>query len=274
MEAGVEMIRKTLLNTQQATFSVDLPDSRRSGIPSPTGTGFFVSPDGWFVTAAHVVTMNNAADGTPRTDINQVWLMQPTRSVTDHGGMCQFVTLDHIDAKNDFALLKVDFQKNSNKEWLKGRTAFPFIQVSQRVLEDGEPVYSFGYPLSEANVLVSDGMIVGFASHSPRVTSAIVSSTLEKSTMVTTARDPRLYVLDKALNYGNSGGPIVAVETGNVHALCSRFQPVFVLQPHLSQDPQKPVHVMIPSLYSIVSSLSNLEVLEALDNRGVSISDK
>jgi hypothetical protein len=30
--------------------------------------------------------------------------------------------------------------------------------------------------------------------------------------MLTTSTDPQIYVLDKALNYGNSGGPIVAEE--------------------------------------------------------------
>ncbi len=55
-----------------------------------------------------------------------------------------------------------------------------------------------------------------------------MSSTLEKTKMLMSSGDEKIYVLDKALNYGNSGGPIVAAETGRVHALCSRFQPVMV----------------------------------------------
>jgi serine protease Do len=65
------MIRMTLTTTQLATFSIDLPNARMQGMPSPTGTGFFVSPDGWFVTAAHVVTKDNRSDGDPRDDIDQ-----------------------------------------------------------------------------------------------------------------------------------------------------------------------------------------------------------
>ena len=70
--------------------------------------------------------------------------------------------------------------------------------------------------------------------------------------MVTTGADPQLYVLDKALNYGNSGGPIVAVGTGKAHAFCSRFQPMRVPQ----GDPADPKTswIMIPSLYGVVSS--------------------
>lgn len=178
-----------------------------------------------------------------------------------------------MDAKNDFALLKVDFKPNSNKQWLQGRTAFSFIEVSTRTLDEGEPVYSFGYPLSESNVLPSpQGVTVGFASYSPRVTSAIISSTFDRTTMLMTSNDSRRYVLDKALSYGNSGGPIISVETGKVHALCSRFQPVFVRQLHLSPDPENPICVMMPSLYSVVSSLANIEILEALKTRGVSLS--
>jgi hypothetical protein len=85
--------------------------------------------------------------------------------------------------------------------------------------------------------------------------------------MVITSADARVYVLDKALNYGNSGGPIVAVDSGRVHAVCSRFQPLTVPQAHLN------VYIRVPSLYGIVSSLENLPVLQLLDSLGVSIDD-
>ena len=133
----------------------------------------------------------------------------------------------HVDPSTDFALLKVDFAANANKVHLQDRTGFPYIEVSSRELAEGEPVYSFGYPLSESGLLVNTpGVVVGHAAHSPRVTSAIVASTMESTRLVTTTADTKVYVLDKALNYGNSGGPIVATDTGKVHALCSRFQPV------------------------------------------------
>jgi len=62
----------------------------------------------------------------------------------------------------------------------------------------------------------------------------------------------RYYVIDKALNYGNSGGPIVVQETGRVVALCSRFQPVKIPQ---GGD----INVSIPSLYGVATSLKNIE---------------
>jgi serine protease Do len=259
------MIRKTLRATQLATYSIDLPDPHRNGLPTPRGTGFFVSPDGWFITAAHVITADGRSDGPPRADLDEAWLMKESRPEAFSGGMCQMVTLDYVDAVTDFALLKVDFKANANKEHLKALSGFPYIEVSGRELEEGEPVYAFGYPLSQSHSLATN---IGYGAHSPRVTSAIVASTMDSTTMISTSNDPRVYVLDKPLNYGNSGGPIIATESGRVHAFCSRFQPVHIRQNHLRGTPL----ITIPSLYGVVSSLGNRQILDELRRRGVSFS--
>jgi hypothetical protein len=243
-------------------------------MPAPTGTGFFVSGDGWFVTAAHVVTKNNRPDGPPRDDIEKGWLMKEARM---HwiGGMCQGLKLDFVAPEFDIALLKLGFSQNANKSHLTGKTEFPHLTVSTRQLQEGEPVYAFGYPLSEFGIVRSDPTItVGHLAHSPRTTSAIVAATMDKTTRVSTSSDPQVYVLDKALNYGNSGGPIVAVETGHVHAICSRFLPTQIPQPHLEDANGQTLHVAIPSLYGIVSSLGNAPVIDALLSRGVRLTDE
>jgi hypothetical protein len=92
--------------------------------------------------------------------------------------------------------------------------------------------------------------------------------------MLITGNDPKVYVLDKALNYGNSGGPIVCSETGRVHAFCSRFQPVFIPQSHLLDANQNPIHVMVPSLYGVVSGLGHQQILGLLQQIGVPIYDE
>lgn len=266
------MIRKTLKEVRDATFCIELPNQSQHGMPTPTGTGFFISPDGWFVTAAHVITKNGAANGDKRDDIDQAWLDKEPKGIGP-GNMCQFVELKYVLPEFDFALLWVDFQKNSNKEWLKGRSEFPYIKVSTRRLDMGEPVYSFGYPLSSGEAQKKGSMVVGHTQLSPRLTSAVVASNLDKTQSVTTSSDPKHYVLDKALNYGNSGGPIVATETGNVHALCSKFQPVFVPQEHLKDTNGKIPYIMMPSLYSIVSSLNNKPIIKLINDLGLPISN-
>lgn len=264
------MIRKTVKAVREATFCVHLPNKSQHGMPMPTGTGFFISPDGWFVTAAHVITENGAADGIHRDDITKAWLMKEPDGI-GQGSMCQFVTLEHVLPEYDIALLHVDFDKNANKEWLKDRSDFPYVKVSSRQLEMGEPVYSFGYPLSTGAVEKEGSMMIGQTQLSPRLTSAIVASDLDKTKMIMTGSDPKHYVLDKALNYGNSGGPIISSETGNVHALCSRFQPNFVPQAHLKDQNGQTLHVMMPSLYGVVSSLGNEPIINLLNKLGVPI---
>ena len=244
-----------------ATFAILLPNEEQNGMPFPMGTVFFVSPDGYFITAAHVITENGESDGSIRKDIDKAWLMKEDNS------MCQFIELIAIDPCTDFALLKVDFEKNTTKEFLNNRNNFPHIQVSTRIMEDGEGVYVFGYPLSNGNHQELKGMSIGTTELSPRTTSAIVSSSIEKTKMVMTSVAVKIYVLDKALNYGNSGGPIVSTETGNVHAICSRFQPVFIPQKHLGEN----VAIFIPSLYGIVTSLNNGKIIEELERKGVNI---
>lgn len=243
-------------------------------MPTPTGTGFFVSPDGWFATAAHVVTENQKPDGPVRQDLAQTWLMKETRTPGGMpGAMCGAVSFGHVIADLDFALLKVDFAGNANHAWLAGKTEFPFLHVSRRGLDEGESVYSFGYPLSDAFAQNLGSVTVGSTSLCPRVTSAIVSSTFEATRMVITSGDPKVYVLDKALNYGNSGGPIVSSQTGRAHALCSRFQPVFVPQPHLRDTKGNAMPVVIPSLYGVVSSLRNSRIQSLLQKLQVPVSD-
>jgi len=200
--------------------------------------------------------------------------MKEARPGAFMSGMCEYPRLDTIIANLDFALLKLDFGRNSNKAHLQEKTGFPNLVVSTRQLEEGEPVYAFGYPLSYPDVAVSDEIsTIVHSAHCPRTTSAIVAATMDVTAIAHSAADPQVYVLDKALNYGNSGGPIVASDTGKVHALCSRFQPVSIRQPHIQTSDGKPLEILIPSLYGVVSSLRNDEILSCLRQRGVPLSN-
>jgi hypothetical protein len=172
-----------------------------------------------------------------------------------------------IDPTNDFALLKTEAAYG----WPRlADGKCPYLEVSTRTLEEGEPVYSFGYPLGEGLVLTNNGGVTGMSNNTyrPRITSAIVSAVVFEYRNHPPAPRECHYVLDKSLNYGNSGGPIVAAETGKVHAFCSRFQPLVVKQKHLPGEPE----VVMPSLYSVVTRLSNPGILKLLQQHGIPIS--
>lgn len=140
-------------------------------------------------------------------------------------------------------------------------------------MEDGEPAYAFGYPLGEVAIGGDSTHFIGEQSLCPRVTSTIISSSVDRTSIAMSNSDPKLYVLDKALNYGNSGGPIVASETGHVHAVCSRFQAVDILQPNWanSTSSREEAFVSVPSLYGIASRLDNPELLAIYYGLGIPV---
>ncbi len=162
------MIRSTLPKTKDATFCVCVPDKARKGFPTPNGTGFFISGDGYFITAHHVVESLESQD--------MVWLERPRWMET---ALVQNVKLVRTWLPHDLALLKADFEQNKQKEWLKGQTQFPFLLVDFADQEEGAPVYAFGYPLPQDRVEDKGNLLIGTTLISSRTTSAIIASTVE-----------------------------------------------------------------------------------------------
>ena len=241
------MIRNTLERTKKSTFLVRVPSTKPEdeGFPYPNGTGFFISTDGYFVTASHV--LKGVSSG------NELKLDQPELELTKRDTK----PLEHIDIVGiwpqfDIALLKVNFEKNSNNPLLTNKRGFDYLDIDFEDCPDGTPVYSYGFPLPEVNIKGKKGLLVGLEYLCPRVTSAIISSHYDVIGPVRSSALPKWYVIDKALNYGNSGGPIIRSEMGKAIAVCVRFQPVLI--PQIQN-----VTVSVPSLYSIGSSLRNIE---------------
>ena len=232
------MIRKTLKATKEATFVVTVPDKKRHNFPTPNGTGFFISDSGYFITANHVIDKLNVGDVTD--------LERPADPVTI---LVKGVKIINKWPKYDLALLKAEFEENKQREYFKTRDNFPYLEIDYSDQEEGSPIYAFGYPLMKSEVHDRGNMIVGFTEIPTRVTSAIISSTTEHFGPIRTSADPKFYVIDKALNYGNSGGPVILSENGRVISACIRFQPQFM----------KDLNTMVPSLYGITSSLQNIQ---------------
>jgi serine protease Do len=233
------MIRKTLAHTKEAVFVVCVPDKNNLDYPTPCGTGFFISGNGYFLTAYHVVEgLDQNAD---------LKLERPGEWETS--ALVLGVKVVRTWPAFDLALLKADFAENKARNGFKTRTDFPYLDIEFQDQEEGSPVYAYGYPLMESAVETAGNITVGMSVIPTRVTSAIIASTNEHFAPIQSSVDPKFYVIDKALNYGNSGGPIIMTESGKVISVCVRFQPQIM----------KETKVMVPSLYGISSSLKNIQ---------------
>lgn len=238
------MIRKSLDRTKESTLTVFTPhpDPKARGFPIPKGTGFFVSTEGYLITARHVIKKEESDDLYGESDV----------SVGIMGGHCGNIKIIKEWPNFDLVLLKVDSESTQPKGIFK-KHHFPFLEIDFNIIPEGTPVYSFGYPLPKFEVKGNEKFLVGVHYYCPRTTSAIISSHHEMIGMLISGSKfiPKYYIIDKALNYGNSGGPVVVCESGKVVSVCVRFQPVNIRQGGGT--------IMIPSNYGITSSLGNIE---------------
>lgn len=211
------MIRKTINHTQLATFYISIPNPKLDGMPTPRGTGFFISRNGYFLTANHVI----------ENEKEITWIMRPSIRVPV---MVSNLKIIKQWKSFDIALLKADFEENKEKAFLQGKDCFDYLEIDFNEHIEGTPVYSYGFPLPMVKYKKTEGMQTCFEWISERTTSAIISSTRDNFGPIITDRNPKYYVIDKALNYGSSGSPLVLSETGKVISICSRFQPVGIPQ--------------------------------------------
>ena len=125
----------------------------------------------------------------------------------------------HSDGKHDLRFLQVKLRK---------RRTFPHIEISMCELAEADPVYWFGYPLSDVRHLSHAPEILPVYSIStvgrwlmilkPKVGSAIVSATPCPSSVEKFRKLGPAYAIDLPLEFGMSVVPVIASETGKVFA--------------------------------------------------------
>ena len=216
----------------------------------------------------HVIAENQKQDGTIRRDLDQMNLIRPNDTPTSFRPPLRITRLKHqyTEPAIDLSLFKADFADHKGLPSLDPLTGFPFIEVSSRALEEGEPIYIFGYPLQEcihgvhsaANNEATPPRDAGSVSAtllSPKVTSAIIASLDSGRASRGSIVFPPRYHIDKPVNPGNSGGPAIAPDTGKAFGFCTAFQTMLVEQTDLPFP--SPPFVLVPSLYGIVQSFSS-----------------
>ena len=241
------LIPETLPKTKMATFSVHVPhpNPEMKRLPTANGTGFFISEDGYFITARHVITQRDNGFVNP----NEISL---TKSDLFPGASARGVKIVKDWINFDLVLLKADFSKSERQDFFKKSDCFYYVDIDFNVIPEGTNVYAFGYPLPKFKMSEQPKVTYGFYYCCPRTTSAIISSHYDTIGPIFSPGFPKFYVIDKALNYGNSGGPIIVENNGKAISVCVRFQPTMIPQNQSS-------HIIIPSLYGITSSLKNIE---------------
>jgi S1-C subfamily serine protease len=119
------MIRSSLPNTKNSTFTVLVPhpDSRLQGFPTPNGTGFFVTKDGYFITARHVLekesvnrTLYNSSEILLTKAEQPAWDVSKLSIVKDW-------------PKWDLALLRADCEKSKSSVAFRGKDGFDFLEI-------------------------------------------------------------------------------------------------------------------------------------------------
>lgn len=168
---------------QAAVVIVECPDI---GVK---GSAFFVNDGGYLVTNNHVVAE-------PRTEDSVLIFQYSQRiSVVVAGKGYRAVMVSSTDSLQpsvyDYAILRVE-----------GISEGPHLRVGDpSVVRPGDQVICLGFPLDFESVIATTG---------------IVSALVRRPSPINALHLMRTFVTDAVVQFGNSGGPMVHVESGTV----------------------------------------------------------
>lgn len=188
-----------------------LADRPRSNGPEVLGTGFFVSDQGYLVTALHVIT---PAPGTRKRGLLAGLPFENTATIRGNFNMVR-VSLVGQDEEHDLALLKTAENPFRAEPVGDLRLHVGVAKLTTARPRDGTSIAVAGYPLSEQVLITTAGTVasqwgmdldMGPRKNSPQ--HLVLSDA---------------YIADVVVNHGNSGGPVFEIASGEVIGMCEGF---------------------------------------------------
>lgn len=155
-----------------------------------TGSGFFISNKGHFLTNNHVIHQMHIDDNTGaiRVDYSKRILIKVDQTIY----RAKLVLKENADRPivYDYAILKADTTPN---------VYFEIAKISE--IMQGDKVIALGYPL-DFNELIA--------------TTGIVSTIISRPSHINSLHRIKTFLTDVLITYGNSGGPLIKASDGKV----------------------------------------------------------
>jgi S1-C subfamily serine protease len=232
----VESINAMRSSIVQIQYNSDAPGPQANGI---AGTGFFVSSEGYVITAGHVITETAAdvkAKGATKIGF-RVAISLDSSSVPNARFRGSFTITDctvvDVDQKHDIALLKLvrnPFTGELRSGVVIVGTALTLsvgtAKLNPDLPQEGDSALVSGYPLSIPTLVTQRGMVASesFAeirTQPPNAPTGFLMTEVED-----------LILLDALVNPGNSGGPVYLTGTDYVFGICQGYRnsPLFTNQ--------------------------------------------
>jgi S1-C subfamily serine protease len=184
------------------------------------GTGFLINRNGDFITAGHVIDSLNSYKGNPK--ITDARLTARIRQRDGSGGDRQFTITDrdddhdlvlgHVPGVNAVTPEKSRMPKNISP---LAAQRFASLAISRVEPKTGQFVLVSGFPLGSWTPTVQLGMVAATSTLYP---SGITSPAIRKD------RGDLLQISVDA-NHGNSGGPVIDLESGRVIGVLDALVP-------------------------------------------------
>jgi S1-C subfamily serine protease len=229
--ASINSIRSSIV---QVAFTSNAPDPKyKRGV---AGTGFFVSKEGYVLTANHVINETESgllAKGATKIDFQVGISIDATSNhqVSFRGSFTLIpCSVKDTDPMHDVAIL----QPSQNpfapgfRVGVQIGTQTPSAPVSVAKLKDdlppeGQSALVSGYPLSIPTLVTQKGMVASetyalLETHPPNAPAGFTMPEAED-----------IILLDAVVNPGNSGGPVYLVGADSVIGVCEgfRWSPLF-----------------------------------------------